>query len=69
MPTPSGPAHAVQFFELLAGGKKDGGWDGSGMSSAQLASLPGITHYTIFSSPRLAATVTPFLDPPIPRSK
>lgn len=23
-------AHAVEFFELLGGGKKDAGWDGTG---------------------------------------
>jgi pimeloyl-ACP methyl ester carboxylesterase len=63
------PAHAVQFFELLGGGKKDGGWDGSGMSNARLAILPGLTHYTIFSSPALASTVTPFLDAPVPGTK
>lgn len=63
------PAHAVQFFELLGGGKKDGGWDRSGMSNAQLAILPGLTHYTIFSSPTLASTIAPFLDLPMPRSK
>ena len=57
-------AHAVQFFELLGGGKKDGGWDGSGISNARLAILPGLTHYTIFSSPALVAAVTPFLDAP-----
>jgi pimeloyl-ACP methyl ester carboxylesterase len=57
-------AHTVQFFELLGGGKKDGGWDGTGMSHARLAILPGLTHYTIFSSPALASTVTPFLDAP-----
>ncbi len=56
------PAHAVQFFELMGGGKKDGGWDGSGMSSARLAILPGLTHYNVFASPALAPTVTPFLD-------
>jgi pimeloyl-ACP methyl ester carboxylesterase len=55
-------ADAVEFFELLGGGKKDGGWDGSGISNARLAILPGITHYTIFSSPALASTVTTFLD-------
>src|SRR5882762_4895200 len=55
-------AHAVQFFELLGGGKKDGGWDGSGISNARLAILPGLTHYTIFSSPALASTVMPFLE-------
>jgi pimeloyl-ACP methyl ester carboxylesterase len=60
-------AHAVQFFELLGGGKKDGGWDGSRISDARLAILPGLTHYTIFSSPELAAVVGPFLDAPIPR--
>lgn len=57
-------AHAVEFFELLGGGKVDGGWDGSGMSNARLAILPGITHYAIFSSPALANTVIPFLDSP-----
>ncbi|MGH9629226.1 MAG: alpha/beta fold hydrolase [Bryobacteraceae bacterium] len=55
-------AHAVQFFELLGGGKKDGGWDGSGISRARLAILPGLTHYTIFSSPALTSAVTAFLD-------
>jgi pimeloyl-ACP methyl ester carboxylesterase len=55
-------AHVVQFFELLGGGKKDGGWDGSGISSARLAILPGATHYNIFSSPALAATTSAFLE-------
>jgi len=59
-------AHAVQFFELLGGGKKDAGWDGSGMSKARLAILPGVTHYNVFSSPVLASTVTTFLDAPMP---
>ncbi|MGE5223850.1 MAG: alpha/beta fold hydrolase [Omnitrophica WOR_2 bacterium] len=58
-------AHAVQFFELLGGGKQDGGWDGSGMSGARLAILPGTTHYQIFSSPALAAVVIPFLEEPL----
>jgi len=43
-------SHAVAFFELLGGGKQDAGWDGSGMSDARLAILPGTTHYGIFSS-------------------
>jgi pimeloyl-ACP methyl ester carboxylesterase len=59
-------AHAVEFFELLGGGKADAGWDGSGMSDARLAILPATTHYDIFSSPTLASTVTPFLDAPTP---
>jgi pimeloyl-ACP methyl ester carboxylesterase len=58
-------ANVVQFFELLGGGRSDGGWDGSGMSNARLAVLPGTTHYTIFSSPLLAATMTQFLDEPL----
>jgi pimeloyl-ACP methyl ester carboxylesterase len=61
-------AHAVEFFELLGGGQKDAGWDGSGMSTARLAILPGITHYTIFNSPTLAATVIPFLAAPMPNT-
>jgi len=60
-------AHAVEFFELLGGGKTDAGWDGSGMSNARLAILPATTHYNIFSSPALASTVTPFLDAPMPQ--
>ncbi len=59
-------AHAVAFFELLGGGKVDAGWDGSGMSNARLAILPATTHYTIYSSPTLAAVVAPFLDAPMP---
>ncbi len=63
------PAHVVEFFGLLGGGKKDAGWDGSGRPVAQLAILPGLTHYNIFSSPALALTVTPFLDAPMPGAK
>jgi pimeloyl-ACP methyl ester carboxylesterase len=62
------PAHMVQFFELLGGGRKDGGLDGSGISKARLAILPGLTHYNILSSPALAPTVTQFLDAAPPRS-
>jgi pimeloyl-ACP methyl ester carboxylesterase len=63
------PAHVVEFFGLLGGGKQDAGWDGSGMSNARLAILPGTTHYNIFFSPVLASTVTPFLDAPMPKSR
>ncbi len=59
-------AHAVEFFERLGGGRRDAGWDGSGMSNARLAILPGLTHYNIFASPELAAVVVPFLDAPMP---
>jgi len=58
------PAHAVEMFGLLGGGKRDGGWDGSGRSKNQLAILPGRTHYTLFMDPALAEVVIPFLDEP-----
>lgn len=60
------PEHTMEFFELLGGGKKDAGWDGSGMSNARLAVLPGTTHYNIISSPMLPSVVTSFLDAPMP---
>ncbi len=63
------PEHVVEFFELLGGGKKDAGWNGSGMSNARLAILPGTTHYNIFFSPLLATVVTSFLDAPMPDGK
>jgi pimeloyl-ACP methyl ester carboxylesterase len=55
------PAHAVELFGLLGGGQRDGGWDGSGRPASRLAILPGVTHYTIFADPALAAAVLPFL--------
>jgi pimeloyl-ACP methyl ester carboxylesterase len=63
------PAHAVEIFGLLGGGKRDGGWDGSGRPKSGLAILPGLTHYTIFSAPALAATVIPFLDQATPKAQ
>jgi pimeloyl-ACP methyl ester carboxylesterase len=56
------PAHIVEFFGLLGGGKKDAGWDGSGMSTARLAILPEVTHYNIIESPLLPQVVARFLD-------
>lgn len=57
-------SHAAAFFELLGGGTQDAGWDGSGMNGNRLAILPGLTHYTIFSSPALAQAAIGFLDTP-----
>jgi pimeloyl-ACP methyl ester carboxylesterase len=56
------PSHAAEFFGLLGGGKRDGGWDGSGRPNAELAIMPGQTHYTMFSNPALVPTVIRFLD-------
>ena len=62
------PAHASEFFGLLGGGQRDGGWDRSGMTPHRLAILPATTHYDIFSSPALASTAAPFLDAPMPEN-
>ncbi len=63
------PREAAEFFALLGGGQRDGSWDRSGMTIHRLAILPGTTHYDIFSSPALAAAVTPFLDAPMPEAQ
>ena len=55
-------SHAAKFFELLGGGLQDALWDGSGMNRNRLAILPGITHYTMMTSPRMAETALEFLD-------
>ena len=56
------PSHAVEFFGLLGGGKRDANWDCSGMTPHRLAILPGATHYDINFVPALAQAVIPFLD-------
>lgn len=63
------PEHEIEFFELLGGGKKDPGWDGSGMPDSRLAILPGTTHYNITASPMLPTIATQFLDAPMPARK
>jgi pimeloyl-ACP methyl ester carboxylesterase len=55
-------AHIARFFELLGGGKRDGGLDGSGAPKGRLSILPAHTHYNIFESPELITAVEPFLD-------
>jgi pimeloyl-ACP methyl ester carboxylesterase len=56
------PEHVVKFYQLLGGGLRDAGWQRETMPKNRLAILPDLTHYDIFTSPRLAATVLPFLD-------
>lgn len=56
------PSHAVELFGLLGGGKKDGGWDGSGRIASRLAIVPGLTHYNIFADTTVTAIAIPFLD-------
>ena len=52
------PAHALEFFSLLGGGRQDSGLDGS----ARLAILPGRSHHNILFSPGLARMISSFLD-------
>ncbi|MGF6229339.1 pimeloyl-ACP methyl ester carboxylesterase [Inquilinus ginsengisoli] len=56
------PEHVVKFYQLLGGGLRDAGWQREHMSQNRLAILPGATHYDIFLSPQLPATVLPFLN-------
>lgn len=56
-------SHAVEFYERLGGGRRDGGWDGSGIPESSLVILPRTTHYEICDSPFLPLVVSQFLDP------
>jgi pimeloyl-ACP methyl ester carboxylesterase len=60
------PSHYAEVFRLLDGGLRDGGWMGEGRPRGghALAILPGLTHYSIFSSPLFAAVTLAFLDQP-----
>ena len=44
------PSHAVEVFELLDGGQRDGGWMGEGRPAGghALAIMPGVTHYNVY---------------------
>ena len=57
------PSHYVEVFELLGGGKRDGGWMGEGRPDGghALAILPGLTHYNLGDSPLFAAVIVDFL--------
>jgi pimeloyl-ACP methyl ester carboxylesterase len=57
------PAHAVELFELLGGGVPG---DFAGMPNAQLAVLPGTSHFTMLSrTDLLLPVILPFLDAPV----
>ena len=58
------PSHAAEFYGLLGGGKKDAGWDNSGLTQNRLAILSGATHYNILESPLLEPVVGRFLGIP-----
>jgi pimeloyl-ACP methyl ester carboxylesterase len=62
------PAHAVELFGLLGGGKAASAM--GNLSNAQLAVLPGTTHFSILArSDLLLAIITPFLDAPMPMAR
>lgn len=58
--------HITEFFGLIGGGQRDAGWDGAGRATAQLAILPGFTHYNILSADVLTTIVMTFLDATLP---
>jgi pimeloyl-ACP methyl ester carboxylesterase len=60
------PSHYVEFFKLLDGGLRDGGWMGEGRPKGghALAILPGLTHYNLGISPLFAAVTLSFLGQP-----
>jgi pimeloyl-ACP methyl ester carboxylesterase len=56
--------HMAEFYGLLGGGKRDAGWEGSGLPPRpvhQLAVLPGTTHYDIFMASALHDAINAFL--------
>ncbi|NUR92797.1 MAG: alpha/beta hydrolase [Nonomuraea sp.] len=54
--------HVVEMLRAFGGAQGDPGWDGSGgRGTAQLAILPGHTHYDVWMSPLLPPTVNAFL--------
>jgi len=58
------PAHMIEMWGLLGGGKRDAGLDGSGRPPGRLAIVPGTTHYDILSTDAVARLAVPFLDRP-----
>jgi pimeloyl-ACP methyl ester carboxylesterase len=56
------PAHIVEIWALVGGGKRDAGLDGSGRPVGRLAILPGTTHYDLLNTDAVARLVVPFLD-------
>lgn len=56
-----GPAHAVELFGLLGGGKGAFGWPGVGHPHVHLAILPRTTHFDVLRSSALPAILDSFL--------
>ena len=52
----------MDFYRRLGGGLRDAGWQREHQGKNRLAIIPDATHYDIFTTPRLIATVLPFID-------
>lgn len=63
------PAHMAEFFNLLGGGLRDAGVDGSQRPASRLAVLPGHTHYDAAESAVLPGLVTDFLEATLPEAR
>jgi pimeloyl-ACP methyl ester carboxylesterase len=51
----------MELYKLLGGGQRDAGWTREHVASNQLAILPDVTHYDIFTSPLLVPIAERFL--------
>ena len=59
------PAHMLEFWQLLGGGLRDAGLDGSlRPGGRELAIIPGTTHYNVLATDAVARLAIPFLDSP-----
>ena len=57
------PEHIVEFYELLGGGQRDAGPDGSLRSQNRLAIIPNTTHRSLIGSAAVTQFATEFLRP------
>ncbi|HEY6224139.1 MAG TPA: alpha/beta fold hydrolase [Gemmatimonadales bacterium] len=58
------PAHIMEMWRLIGGGKRDAGLDGSGRPPGRLAIVPGTTHYDLLATDIVARLVILFLEKP-----
>lgn len=54
--------HLLEIWSLFGGGERDAGLDGSKRPRAQLAVVPGRTHYDILATTIVSDLVRPFFD-------
>ncbi|HEY1548306.1 MAG TPA: alpha/beta hydrolase [Kofleriaceae bacterium] len=63
------PESIVELYKLLGGGQRDAGWNREHVAKNQLAILPDVTHYDIFTSPLLVPIAERFLSYSSPTRK